>query len=348
MTASSGQATIQTRSMAALNAWHARYTEPAIEPEIPIIDAHHHMWDRPPEHYGLSELLEEFAYGHHIRASVFVECTAMFKADGPEWLKPVGETEYVNGVAAMSASGIYGDSRLCAAIVSYADLRGGANVRPLLAAHIRAGGGRFRGIRQQAQYDEIVGSMARRKPPRGLLLDQEFRSGFAELAPLGLSFDAYLYFSQLDELRDLAKAFPDTIIILNHAGTPLGIGPYATERAAVFQRWSEGIKKLSDCGNVVLKIGGLGMTLLGFDFHLRETPPSSDELAEIWKPYFDTCLSAFGAARCMFESNFPVDKQSCGYPVLWNAFKKLAAACSAEDQSNLFSKTAERAYRIGL
>jgi predicted TIM-barrel fold metal-dependent hydrolase len=346
MTQEPAATAVQTRSMAALKTWHDRYTEAAIAPELPIIDAHHHMWDRPPEHYGLPELLEEFAQGHNIRASVFVECTAMFKADGPESLRPVGETEYVNGVAAMSASGIYGDTRLCAGIVSYADLRWGAEVRPLLQAHIRAGGGRFRGIRQQAQFDDVLGSMARRKPPRGLLLDPVFRAGFAELGALDLSFDAYIYFSQLDELRDLAKSFPGTTVILNHAGTPLGLGPYAEEREKVFKTWSEGIKRLAECPNVTLKFGGLGMAACGFDFHLREIPPDSDTLAQAWKPYFDVCIDAFGAARCMFESNFPVDKQSCSYPVLWNAFKKLSAGCSSEAQTQLFSGTAGRVYRI--
>ncbi len=336
------------RSMAALNNWHDRYKEAAIAPALPIIDAHHHMWDRPPEHYGLPELLEEFAQGHNIRASVFVECTAMFKADGPESLRPVGETEYVNGVAAMSASGTYGESRLCAAIVSYADLRWGEEVRPLLQAHIRAGGGRFRGIRQQAQFDDVLGSMARRNPPRGLLLDPAFRAGFAELSDLDLSFDAYIYFSQLDELRDLAKAFPSTNIILNHAGTPLGLGPYAQARDKVFNIWSEGIKRAAECPNVNLKFGGLGMAACGFDFHLRETPPDSTTLVQAWKPYFDVCIDVFGPSRCMFESNFPVDKQSCSYPVLWNAFKKLSAECSLGAQTALFSGTAGRVYRIAV
>jgi predicted TIM-barrel fold metal-dependent hydrolase len=216
----------------------------------------------------------------------------------------------------------------------------------LLEAHIRAGGCRFRGIRQQAQFDEVLGSMARRKPPRGLLLDPVFRAGFAELAPLNLSFDAYIYFNQLDELRDLAKSFPGTMVILNHAGTPLGLGPYAAQRENVFKTWSEGIKRLAECPNVTLKFGGLGMAACGFDFHLREIPPDSDTLAQAWKPYFEVCINAFGAARCMFESNFPVDKQSCSYPVLWNAFKKLSAGCSSEAQLELFSGTAGRVYRI--
>ncbi len=338
---------IPTRSMAELKLWHETYTEAALEPGLPIIDAHHHMWDRPPERYALDELLTEFASGHNIRASVFVECTAMFRADGPEALKPVGETEYVNGVAAASASGIYGPSRLCAGIVSYADLTAGEAVRPLLEAHIRAST-RFRGIRQQAQHDPVLGSMARRRPPPGLLKNPEFRAGFAALAPLGLSFDAYVYFTQLDELHDLAKTFPDTTIILNHAGTPLGIGPYEGRQPEVFKTWSESLRRLAECGNVQLKIGGLGMALCGFGLHARERPPGSDGLAELWRPYVETCINAFGAERCMFESNFPVDKQSGGYPVLWNAFKKLSATRSPAERAELFSGTAKRVYRLEI
>ncbi len=337
-----------TRSQAELKLWHASYTEAAIEPELPVIDAHHHMWDRPPEHYGLYELLEEFGQGHNVLASVFVECNAMFKADGPELLRPVGETEYANGVAAMSASGTYGSSRVCAAIVGYADLRAGAAVRDVLAAHLRAGGGRFRGVRQQAQFDDAVGSMARRRPPPRLLADPDFRAGFAALAPLGLRFDAYLYGSQLDELHDLARAFPDTAIILNHVGAPLLIGPYAARREAVFAAWREAMKRLASCENVFVKLGGLGMIGFGSDFHLRDTPPSSDELAEAWRPFVALCLREFGPERCMFESNFPVDKQSCGYPVLWNAFKKLTAHLPAADRARVFHGTACKVYDISL
>jgi predicted TIM-barrel fold metal-dependent hydrolase len=337
---------IPTRSQAALNLWHARYTEPALEPDLPIIDAHHHLWDRPPERYGLDEVLADFGSGHNIGASVFVECGAMYRADGPEALRPVGETEYVNGIAAASASGIYGPARVCAGIIGHADLTAGDAVRPLLQAHIRAAGGRLRGIRQQAQHDAVVGSMARRAPPPGLLQSPAFRAGFAALAPLGLGFDAYLYFTQLGELHGLAQAFPDTAIILNHVGTPLGIGPYAENRHAVFNAWSEAVRRLAGCENVSLKIGGLGMTLCGFALHARDVPPSSDELAAIWRPYVDVCIDAFGAARCMFESNFPVDKQSCGYPVLWNAFKKISATRTSVERMDLFAGTARRVYQL--
>jgi L-fuconolactonase len=341
-------APVKPRTMAELQAWHALHIEDVREPGLPIVDAHHHMWDRPPEHYGLYELLAEFGGGHAVRASVFMECSTMFKPDGPEMLRPVGETEYVNGVAAMSASGIYGDTRICAGIVGYADLRLGAGIRELLEAHIRAGGDRFRGIRQQAQYDEILGSMARRTPPRGLLRDPDFRAGFAQLQPLGLSFDAYIYFTQLDELADLARAFPQTSIILNHAGTPLGIGPYANSRDAVYRSWSTGMRALAECPNVTLKVGGLGMPICGFGFEACDRPPSSEALVMAWRPYVELCIEAFGSARCMFESNFPVDKQSCGYTVLWNAFKRLTVSLPPEDRLSLFGGTAARVYRLGI
>jgi predicted TIM-barrel fold metal-dependent hydrolase len=334
------------RSQAELEVWHSRYREEALEPELPIIDAHHHMWQRPPEHYGLTELLAETACGHDIRATVFMECTAMYKTDGPEPMRPIGETEYVNGVAAMSASGVYGNQRLCAGIVSATDFRVGDAVQPVLEAHIRAGGGRFRGIRQQAQHDPEIGSMARRTPAKGLLLDPDFRRGFARLAPLDLTFDAYVYFTQLGEVEDLARAFPDTGIILNHCGTPLGIGPYAGDRKPVFDSWSRGLTALARCPNVSLKIGGLGMSVCGFCFDRRDTPPSSGVLAAAWRPYVEHCIEAFGARRCMFESNFPVDKQSCSYTALWNAFKRLTAHASVDEREQLFHGTAARIYRL--
>jgi predicted TIM-barrel fold metal-dependent hydrolase len=334
------------RTQAELDRWHAPHREAILAPDQPIIDAHHHMWERPPERYGVHELLADVTDGHDVRATVFMECTAMYKADGPEPLRPVGETEYVNGVAAMSASGIYGERLLCAGIVGATDLRQGEAVQAVLEAHLRAGGGRFRGIRQQAQHDAELGSLARRTPPPGLLLDPAFRAGFAMLAPLGLGFDAYLYHTQLAELRDLAAAFPATGIVLNHAGTPLGIGSYAGRRADVFAAWSAGIRSLARLPNVTVKIGGLGMPHCGFGFEQRDTPPGSAELAAAWRPYVELCIEAFGPDRCMFESNFPVDKQSCSYRTLWNAFKRLTEGASEGERDALFRGTAARVYRL--
>ncbi|MFV3077045.1 amidohydrolase family protein [Niveispirillum fermenti] len=335
-----------TRTMAEQDAWLSQMREEVIEPDLPIIDAHHHMWDRPPESYQLPELLADTGSGHDIRATIFVQCNAMYRADGPEVMRPVGETEYVNGVAAASASGTYGARRLCAGIVGFADLRLGAGVGPVLDAHIAAGGGRFRGIRQQAQHDPVLGSLSRLSPPPGLLADAAFRRGFAALSPRGLSFDAWLYFTQLHELADLAACFPDTLIILNHVGAPLGIGPYAGRRHAVFQEWAQGMRVLSRLPNLCVKLGGLGMPSYGFGFHERTVPARSPELAAAWRPYVETCIDLFGVERCLFESNFPVDRQSCAYRTLWNAFKRIAAGCTSAEKALLFAGSAARIYRL--
>jgi len=322
------------------------HVEEVIDADRPIVDAHHHFWLRPPEAYQLPEILADLdAGGHNVRATVFVQNAAMYRADGPEHLKPVGETEYVNGAAAVAASGIHGSRRPCAGIVGWADLRD-PRVGELLDAHRAAAGGRFKGIRQQAQWDAELGSMARVAAPAHLLADPGFRAGFALLAPRGLGFDAWIYFTQIPELADLAAAFPETTIVLNHIGAPLGIGPYAGQRNAVFDRWSRDIRALAAHANVSVKLGGLGMPSYGFGFDTRERPASSAELAEAWRPYIEFCIEAFGAGRCMFESNFPVDKASCGYRTLWNAFKRIASHASEAEQDALFQSTARRIYDL--
>jgi L-fuconolactonase len=331
------------RSLAELDLWHAAHVEEVIEPGRPIVDPHHHLWLRPPEAYQLPELMADLESGHDVRATVFVQNSAMYRSDGPEALRPVGETDYVTGMAEANA----GPRRPCLGIVGYADLRLGAAAREVLAAHLAVGKGRFRGIRQQAQYHPELGSLARTTPPDGLLLDPAFRQGFAELAPLGLRFDAWLFFTQLGELASLAGAFPETPVILNHVGGPLGIGPYQGRRNEVFDIWSAGIRALARHPNVSVKLGGLGMPLMGFGFEARTVPASSEELAAAWRPYVELCIEAFGARRCMFESNFPVDKQSCSYRTLWNAFKLIAAGASEEEKDALFQANARRIYDLG-
>jgi L-fuconolactonase len=340
-------AAAKPRSIPELRAWHRLQSEPVIDADLPIVDAHHHVWDRPPERYQLDELMDDLNAGHAIRATCFVECGAMYRADGPSLLQPVGETEYVNGMAAASASGTYGNARACAAISGYADLRL-EDVDRLLRAHIVAGGGRFRGIRQQAQYDPVLGSLAKRPTTAGLLADPAFRRGLATLRPLGLLFEAWVFFTQLLEVVDLARAFPETTIVLNHLGGPLGIGPYARDRAAHVATWSRRMAALAACENVFVKLGGLGMIACGFSFDSQPAPPESEALALAWRPYVATALDLFGPDRCMFESNFPVDAQSCSYATLWNAFKRLTADVSPATRAALFSGTAERLYRLEL
>ncbi len=329
--------------------WLARRTEAILEPGLPIVDPHHHLWDRPDWRYMLDDLLEDTNSGHNIVGTVFVQCRSMHRASGPEHMRPVGETEFVNGVAAMSASGIYGPSKICAGIVGHADLSLGSRVREVLEAHIAAGGGRFRGIRHITAWDtnEQLINPAYRATPH-MLAEPIFREGFAQLGPLDLTFDAWLYHPQIDDVTDLATAFPDTGIVLDHCGGPAGIGSYAGQRDEVFANWSAAIRRLAERPNVSVKLGGLGMRLNGFDFHEQTEPPTSERLADAWRPYIETCIDAFGADRCMFESNFPVDKGSYSYAVFWNACKLLAKGASESEKANLFSGTAARVYRLDL
>ena len=342
--------------------------EAILEPELPIVDPHHHLWVRPSEilkslppsdhgfmeiirrvdRYLLDELLADLNSGHNVRATVYLECGAMYRADGPEHLRSVGETEFVNGVAAMTASGIYGDVRACAGIVGHVDLRMGASVEEVLRTHIAAGGGRFRGIRQSASYDDdpnVLGPLAG-QVPGGLYRDAKFRAGFAVLGKLGLSFDAWMLEPQLPDLIDLARAFPDTTIVLDHVGTPLGVGVYAGKRDERFPVWRTNIQALAICENVVVKLGGLAMPFAGFPWSYTNRPSSSEVLAKAWKPYLDVCIEAFGPQRAMFESNFPVDGYTCSYAMLWNALKRVAAGYSAGEKTALFSGTATRVYRL--
>jgi L-fuconolactonase len=347
MNASTAATTATTASSPVRQEWLDRRLEEILEPDLPIVDPHHHLWDRPGWRYLLDELLADLNSGHRIIATVFLQCRAMHRADGPEALRPVGETEFVNGVAAMSASGGYGPARVCAGIVGHADLTLGAPVRDVLAAHIRAGGDRFRGIRHTNAWESSVPRPSNAPRP-GLLADPAFRAGFAELAPLGLSFDAWMYHPQIPELTDLARAFPDTAIVLNHVGGPLGIGAYAGRRDAMLADWGASIRELATCPNVCVKLGGLGMPLTGLGFHERPEPPSSEELADASRPYFEACIDAFGPGRCMFESNFPVDKESFSYAVYWNACKRLTRGAGAAEKADLFRGTAARFYRIAL
>jgi predicted TIM-barrel fold metal-dependent hydrolase len=344
--------------------------EPILEPDLPIVDPHHHLWDRPAgavaqlpmqDHaftkiirdnprYLLDEFLADLRSGHNIRATVFLECGAMYRASAPDALKCIGETEFVNGIAAQTASGIYGDVRVAAGIVGHANLRLGDQVEDVLRAHIHAGNGRFRGIRHSASYDEdtnVLGMMSGRHPP-GLYRDPTFREGFKWLHRLGLSFDAWLLEPQLPDLIDLAHAFPDTQIVLDHVGTPLGLARYEGKREERFGVWKENIGKLARSENVSVKLGGLAMPFLGFPSFHAKPPASSEQLAKEWKPYIETCIEAFGPSRCMFESNFPVDSGSCTYAVLWNALKRTAQGYSASEKTALFSGTAARVYRLAL
>jgi len=329
--------------------WLARHVEPIIEPNYPIVDPHHHLFDSPTWRYRFEEYLEDLDTGHNVVATVFAECGAMYKADGPRERRPIGETEFVTGVAAMSESGRYGPTRVCAGIVGHADLTLGDAVREVLEAHITAAGGRFRGIRHSTVYDASPAVRCTlHLPPSGLLGDAQFRRGLACLEPLGLSFDAWLYHTQLGELVELVRAFPNTTFILDHLSGILGIGPYTGRRDENFAAWKRDLCELARHPNVNLKIGGMGMHIFGFGFHERPMPPSSDDLVRVWRPFVETCIEAFGAQRCMFESNFPVDKTAYSYPVMWNAFKRFTQGVSDGEKAALLRETAIRVYRLEL
>jgi L-fuconolactonase len=348
MTVKIGETEMEKKILFAINEdWLAQRREDPIDPAMPIIDPHHHLWDR-----GSRYLLEEIkadidTSGHNIRTTVFLQCDSMYRADGDPKFAPLGETEFVNGVAAMSASGIYGPARICAGIVGFADLLLGAEVDAVLEAHLRAGGDRFKGVRYCSVWD--ADQSIKSTPidfPKGLLLDAKFRAGFARLSRYGLSFDSWIYHTQIPELTDLARAFPDTTIVLDHIGAPLGIGVYAGKRDEVFKDWERNIRDLGKCPNARVKLGGMGMHVFGFEFEKQPIPPSSEQLAETWRPFVETCIEAFSTRRAMFESNFPVDKRYYSYGVMWNAFKRLAAQYSADERANLFVEAARETYRL--
>ena len=342
-----------------LEAWLRLTQEEPLDPDLPICDPHHHLWDYPdslPEnqvrksarlirHYLLKQLLADIDSGHNIVKTVFIQCGSMYKNDGPEELRPIGETEFVQGITTHGATGRYGNIAAAAGIIGFADLLLGAAVERVLDAHVAAGKDRFRGVRFSTTWDANNGIGSNADTP-DLLSHTRFREGFAKLQQYNLTFDAWVYFHQLPDLIALARAFPNTTVILDHIGTPLGIGPYSGKRAEVFQQWKKGIAELATCPNVTIKLGGLGMPLCGFGWQERTTPASSIELANVMAPYFLWCIEQFGVDRCMFESNFPVDKSACSYTVLWNAFKRITADFSRDEKAGLFHDTAVRIYRL--
>jgi L-fuconolactonase len=295
----------------------------------------------------LDDLLADTSSGHNIVATVYVQARSMYRDAGPVEMRPVGETEFINGVAAVCASGYCGKTRACAGIVGHADLMLGSRVEPVFAALARAGGDRFRGIRHITAWDAdtSLNNPAYPAPP-GLMADKTFREGFAVLSRLGLSFDAWLYHPQIDDVANLAGAFPDTKIVLNHVGGPAGNGAYSGKRDEVFPRWAASIKALAAHQNVYVKVGGLGQSINGLGLEKQTEPPSSEMLAAAFRPYVETCIEAFGTSRSMFESNFPVDKIAYSYPAFWNACKLLAKGASNSEKSDLFSGTAGRFYRL--
>ena len=324
--------------------WLALHQEPAIDPDTPIIDPHHHLWDRGGHTYLPTQYLADSCAGHQVSATVYVECLANYREHGPEPLRCVGETAFVAGLSQASAAG--DGAHLCAGIVARADLAMGTGVEEVLDAHALAAQGRLRGIRYTTAWDTSPHIHAAYPTHPGMLREAAVHSGARCLVQRGLSLDAWLYFHQIDDVAALARACPDLVIVLDHCGGPIGIGPYAGARDDVFRQWRLALQALRALHNVVLKFGGLAMPLAGFGWRKLPQPPTSAMLADAWRPYFETCLEVFGVQRCMFESNFPVDRSGCSFTVLWNAFKRLTAPLSGDERAALCAGTARRIYRL--
>jgi predicted TIM-barrel fold metal-dependent hydrolase len=329
---------------------HVGRDEPILDPDISIIDAHHHLFDRPGLRYLFDDYLKDVRAGHRIVASVYVEAQAFPRQDGPSLLRPLGEVEFANGVAAMAASGAYGACRVCAAIVGYADLRDGDAVGDYLDRAIERAPDRFRGVRQIAldHPSKAPFQFVPHRPPRDLMLHPEFDNGVRQLAKRGLSFDAAVFHNQLGDVAALADRFPDMTIVVNHCGQAMGMGLDEQGRKDVFQLWRGGMQGAAKRPNVVCKVGGLGLPFWGFGFEERADPIGYQELAVAWKPYVETSIDLFGADRCMMESDYPPDSRSSGFVPLWNALKFLVQSATPDQKAQLFAGTAARVYRMNL
>lgn len=341
----------QPRSTLELHAWHGQSPPvQALEPGLPIVDAHHHLFGTADDalHYRLQDLQTDLDSGHTVIGTVYVEAyQAGWRADGPEALRPVGEIEQIVGLTRTPVTCKRGTCHVAAAVVGNANLCLGDRVEAVLEAELMAGEGRLRGVRHHAATDAGAIGRTLRHPPRPhVLSDKSFREGFARLARHKLSFDAWIFHTQLDDVVALADAFPDTPVILNHAGTVLGVANYRTQRQEELARWRCRMRALALRPNVRVKIGGMGMPVFGFGFEYAPRPPLASQLVQAWEPFIELCVEAFGTERCLFESNFPVDRQSCSYVELWNAFKLVTAAYSADERADLFYRTACQTYRL--
>jgi len=357
----------------ALDTENVNAFEEIIEPELPIIDAHHHLWFQSPavvaylkrddglmtqgflpvlhdkSRYLFDEFLADLNTGHDVRATVYVQVNSMYKRYGPVELRSVGEVEFANGMAAIAASGAITNRQICAAIIGSIDLRIGDGVEAVLEAHLQAGGGRYRGVRPPAvTFDSSGAILTASNGSPGLLADAQFRVGLHHVAKFGLNFEVFLLQDQLPELISTARDFPGMTIVVNHLGGIVGVGPYQGQQESRFTHWRKHIIALAAFPNVVMKLGGLGMPTAGFKTHQPSAIRNSITLAEDWRPYIETCIEAFGVNRCLFESNYPVDSATCSYPVLWNAFKRVTQGASADEKSALFAGTAARIYHISL
>ena len=333
------------KDMAHRNEWLGQVVEDVVDPDREIIDPHHHLWDRGGSVYEMPQLWEDTSDGHNVIGTIFIECRMNWREDGPDHMKPVGETEYVAGQAALAAE--RPEKAQLIGHIANAHLAH-PQLDEVLDAHTTAGGGLFKGIRHSLSLEtkDPGALMIPGRGEPGLSASDAFRNGVRRLGERGLTYDCWLYHHQLEEYRDLGEACPDTTMILDHFGTPLGVGVYADRKADIYAKWKDDIAAIAELPNVHAKLGGLAMPDNGFGYLERDKPPSSDELLDDQASFYEYTLGLFGADRCMFESNFPVDRVSVGYRVYWNAMKKLVAGRSEDDKEALFSGTARRVYGV--
>ena len=322
--------------------WLNSVVEEVIDPDVEIVDPHHHLWPAGGAMpYGLAELEEDLASGHNIVDTVFVECHSSYRSDGPPHLQPVGETDFVAAASEASSRQVIGG------IVARADLTDAAHLDEVLDAHAVAAGGRLRGIRHAAAHalhPDVL--MIPGRAPAGLYADESFRAGVRRLGERGLTYDTWHYHYQNVEIAEFARTVPETTLVLDHFGTPLGVGPYASQREEIFEQWRDDIADIAEHENVVAKLGGLAMPDNGFGWNLADRPPTSDEFVAAQQPYYHHMIDCFGAERCMFESNFPVDRLSLSYRTLWNGLKKIASPYSDAERARLCRGTATEIYRL--
>ena len=329
-----------------LDAWLELTQEDVLDPDLPICDPHHHLWDKPGDRYMIDEISRDVGSGHNIVQTVFVEVDAMYRSSGPEEMRPIGESEWVRGIGAQSDSGLYGRTKVATGIVGYANLNLGARVEPVQEAMESVSSGRLRSVRHTCSWDAYEPLRSHRSGWPGMMAETKFREGLSKLIDRGHSFDALVYHPQLSELTELVDAFPNGVFVLNHIGRPLGVGPYQGHRDEVYEIWKKDMATLAERSNVLVKVGGLGNQVSGFGWDTQTEPPNSQELVEKTSPYYLYTIEVFGPERCMFESNFPVDKNSYSYKTIWNSFKRMTQGFSSTEKTWLFHDTAAKAYRL--
>lgn len=331
--------------------WHAsRNREIAIEPDMPIIDPHLHIFgsNKDTHFYRLEDYTQDLAGGHRVLKTVYIEAyRSGWRTSGPDHLRSVGEVEMIVAQTEQALVAPFGNCEFAAGIVANVDFTKGAWVSETLEAHTIAAKGRLRGVRQVAAYDDgLVGSFIKELPPERLMQDQAFQEGLSKLNGLGLSFDVWIYHHQLLELISLVDKFPEINFVLNHLGGLIGIDTFRVNRADTLAIWKLHLQYLAERPNVFIKVGGMGMPVFGFGFEHQVHPATSQQMAAAWRPLIETCISVFGTNRCMFESNFPVDRQSAGYTEVWNAFKAVTKGMTPTERRQLFFETASQVYRL--